>query len=121
MADGCIIFNALFLLGLAGIVVMLAFLLAATFTLLYNKLSSRLNVRLLTLMLIAWGAGATSLNWAVRPHLVSMLLLAVWLIWADELRRGEKIPVWRFPVLMLYGVICTENSSQVFLSCWRLP
>ena len=88
-------------LGLAGIVVTLAFLLAATFTLLYNRLSSRFNLRLLTLMLVAWGASATSLNWAVRPHLISMFLLAVWLIWADELRRGEKIPVWRFPVLIL--------------------
>ena len=30
-----------------------------------------------------------------------MFLLAIWLIWTDDLRRGEKIPLWRFPVLML--------------------
>jgi len=30
-----------------------------------------------------------------------MFLLAIWLIWADDLWRGENIPLWRFPVFML--------------------
>jgi hypothetical protein len=30
-----------------------------------------------------------------------MFMLAIWLVWADDLRRGEKIPLWRFPVFML--------------------
>ncbi len=87
--------------GLAGIVVLSAFLTASTFTLLYSKASTRLSLRIPVLVLVTWGALATSLNWAVRPHLVSMLFLAIWLIWADDLRRGEKIPLWRFPVFML--------------------
>jgi len=33
--------------------------------------------------------------------LMSMFMMAIWLIWADDLRRGEKIPLWRFPVFML--------------------
>lgn len=87
--------------GLTGIVALSAFLMAVTFTLLYNKLSNRLHLRLPVLMLVAWGMFATSLNWAARPHLVSMCLLAVWLLWADNLRRGENIPIWRFPIVML--------------------
>jgi hypothetical protein len=87
--------------GLAGIVALCALLLASTFTILYNVLSTRINLRIPIFMIVAWGAIATSLNWAIRPHLVSMFLLAVWLIWADDLRRGEKIPLWRFPVFML--------------------
>ena len=87
--------------GLAGIVAFSAFLLASTFTLLYNKLSTRLSLRIPIFIIIAWGVIATSLNWAVRPHLISMFLLAIWLIWTDDLRRGEKIPLWRFPVFML--------------------
>jgi hypothetical protein len=74
---------------------------AATFTLLYNKLSTRLSLRLPVLLLVGWGAIATSVNWSVRPHLVSMCLLAIWLLWADDLRRGEQVPFWRFPLLML--------------------
>ena len=87
--------------GLAGIVVLSAFLTAATFTLLYSKASIRLHLRIPVLVLVTWGALATSLNWATRPHLMSMLFLAIWLIWADDLRRGEKVPLWRFPVFML--------------------
>ena len=85
----------------AGLVLLAALLLAGTFTLLYKGLSERLHLRLPILILIAWGAIATSLNWAIRPHLVSMCLLAIWLLWTDDLRRGKKIPVWIFPAFML--------------------
>lgn len=87
--------------GLAGIVALSALLLASTFTILFSDLSTRLNLRIPVFLIIAWGAIATSLNWAVRPHVVSMFLLAVWLVWAGDLRRGIKIPLWRFPVFML--------------------
>ncbi len=87
--------------GLAGITAMSAFLMASTFSLLYIKISNRLGLRIPVLILVAWGALATSLNWATRPHLFSMLMLAIWLIWTDDLRRGEKIPLWQFPVFML--------------------
>jgi hypothetical protein len=87
--------------GLAGLVALSALLIASAFTFLYSKLSTRLSLRLPIFMIVTWGAIATSINWAVRPHLVSMLLLAIWLVWADSLRRGEKIPLWQFPVFML--------------------
>ena len=41
------------------------------------------------------------MNWVTRPHLASMLILAFWLVWADDLRRGEKFQVWQMPLLML--------------------
>ena len=87
--------------GTAGIVIFCAFLLAVTFTILYDNLTNKLNLRLPVLLLIAWGAGATSLNWAARPHVVSMCLLAIWLFWTDELRKNENVRIWPFPVLML--------------------
>ena len=97
-----VIFNIIYTYaGLAGIVAFSAFLVACAFSILYSKLSTRLSLRIPIFMIVAWGAIATSLNWAVRPHLVSMFLLAVWLVWTDDLRRGEKIPLWWFPVFML--------------------
>jgi hypothetical protein len=87
--------------GWAGLVLFAALLLAGTFTLLYEHLSTRLRLRLPILFLVAWGAIATSLNWAIRPHLISMLILSFWLIWTDDLRRGRKIPLWLFPIVML--------------------
>jgi len=87
--------------GLAGLVAFSALLIASTFTILFGKLSTRLSLRIPVFMIVAWGTIATSLNWAVRPHLVSMVLLAIWLVWTDDLARGKKIPLWWFPVFML--------------------
>lgn len=88
-------------LGLAGLVILSAALLASTFTCLYSYISSRLDIRLPVLALFLWGAAVTSLNWVTRPHLISMFLLAIWLIWTDRLARGEKIPLWAFFVTMV--------------------
>ena len=82
--------------GLAGLVLLAALLLAAAFTLIYSYTSSRVDARLPVLVLVLWGAAVTSLNWVTRPHLVSMCLLAIWLIWTDKAARGEKISPWIF-------------------------
>jgi hypothetical protein len=97
-----VIFYTIYLYtGLAGLVAFSALLIASTFTILFGSLSIRLNLRIPIIMIVAWGAFATSLNWVTRPHLISMLLLAIWLILADGLRRGQKIPLWYFPAFML--------------------
>jgi hypothetical protein len=88
-------------LGLNGIVVLSALLIASTFGLLFGYLSNRYNLRLPVFLLILWGAAASSLHWIARPHLFTMLFLAVWLIWLDRLRNGERIRLWRFLLLML--------------------
>jgi len=98
--------------GLPGLVLLSAALLASTFFIVYSYLVKRLSLRLPVLFIVAWGAFATSLNWAIRPHLFSMLLLAIWLVWADRLRRGEKISIWRFPLLMLVW----SNFHGVFIA-----
>lgn len=87
--------------GPAGLVLIAALLLAAAFSILYSRLSTQLDLRIPVLILVTWGAMATSLNWAVRPHLVSMYLLVIWLAWADDLYSGKKVQIWPFPLLML--------------------
>lgn len=98
--------------GLTGLVLLSATLLSSTFFIVYSYLVKRLSLRLPVLFIVAWGAFATSLNWAIRPHLFSMLLLAIWLVWADRLRRGEEISIWRFPLLMLVW----SNFHGVFIA-----
>jgi hypothetical protein len=88
-------------LGLAGLIVFLATLLASTFTFLYTYISSRMDSRLPVLVLFLWGAAITSLNWVARPHIISMFMLAIWLILADKLARHEKLPLWVFFVAMI--------------------
>lgn len=104
--------------GLSGIVIFSAITLASAFFLIYREVTMRSNVRLAAFVLVTWGALATSLNWAVRPHLISMLFLAIWLIWADRLRRGEKIPVWVFPVFMLlWSNVHGEFIAGILVLC----
>ncbi|MCZ2126306.1 MAG: hypothetical protein LC099_00845 [Anaerolineales bacterium] len=98
--------------GLPALVLVAALLLSTTFYLLYAYLVERFSLRLPTLFIVAWGAVASSLNWAIRPHLFSMFLFALCLIWADRLRRGERISVWRFPVLM----ILWSNLHGIFIA-----
>ena len=98
--------------GLKGIVLFSAIALASTFFLIYQYVSTRFQNRLGAFILVTWGALATSLNWATRPHLFSMLFLAIWLIWADKLRRGEKISIWIFPAFM----VLWSNTHGVFIA-----
>lgn len=98
---GVILYSIYAYTGLSGIAIFSAILLAGTFLLIYQSVITRSNTRLAAFLLVTWGALATSLNWAARPYLISMLFLAVWLIWTDKLSRGEKIPLWVFPAFML--------------------
>lgn len=98
--------------GLPGLVLLSALLLASTFFIIYNHLVQRFALRLPIFFIVVWGALATSLNWAIRPHLFSMFFLAIWLIWSDRLRRGEEISIWRFPILM----VVWSNFHGVFIA-----
>jgi hypothetical protein len=60
------------------------------------------NEPLLSFMLVLLGAVTTSIHWVTRPHLFTMLFLAIWLTWLDRLNRGETVKFWGFPILMLF-------------------
>jgi len=84
-----------------GIILLCGVVLATTFTLIYSDGVKRTGVRLGTLLIVFGGAVISSLHWIARPHLLTMFLLAIWLIWSERLASGKNIPLWYFPVLML--------------------
>jgi hypothetical protein len=47
------------------------------------------------------GALVTSVHWVIRPHLFTMLFLAVWLILTEGLSRAMPVKLWFFPMLMM--------------------
>lgn len=95
-----IFFNVYKTAGLLGLVLLSGVLIALAFYLLYDYTSERNDLRLLVLLLVIWGCAITSLNWAVRPHLFTMLFLVIWLIWIDRLTHGERVPILQFPAMM---------------------
>lgn len=100
--SGVLFFIAYSLFDERGIVLLSGILLATTFTLIYADSVARTRVHIATLGITIWGAAASSLHWVARPHLFTMLLLAIWLIWNERLASSEKIPLWYFPALMFF-------------------
>src|SRR5688572_14826112 len=99
--SGVLFYLAYALFAEKGMVILSAAALAAAFTLIYTGSVSRTGLRLPVFLLVAWGAAISSLHWIIRPHIFSMLLFAIWLVWTDRLARGEKVRWWYFPALML--------------------
>jgi hypothetical protein len=88
--------------GLNGVVLLASILIAVTFVMLYSESTSQNAKYFLAFMLTFLGALVTSIHWVTRPHLFTMLFLAVWIILIDRLYRGIPVKIWIFPVLMLF-------------------
>jgi len=99
--SGVLFYIAYLIFDERGIVILSAFLLAATFALIYSDGVKRTGTRLPVFFLVAWGAALSSLHWIARPHLFTMLLFALWLILNERLASGKNVPVWYFAGLML--------------------
>ena len=92
------------LAGLDGVILVTALLIAAAFTLVYADARRRSRMPLTALGIAILAALSSSLHWLPRPHVLTFLLLALWLAWLERVRRRETLSLWRFPVLMLIWV-----------------
>jgi len=110
--SGLLFYISYILFAEKGIVILSGVLLAGTFTLIYKDSVSRTNLRFSTFFVVIWGAAVSSLHWISRPHLFTMLMLAVWLIWNERLASGKKIPLWYFPA----GMLLWNNMHGEFIS-----
>src|SRR5689334_6680173 len=76
-----VIFSLVYsLAGLNGIALLVALIIALTFTLIYQELIRNDVPRLAAFMAVGWCAIASSLHWLARPHIFTFLFLAVWTI-----------------------------------------
>lgn len=89
------------LLGLNGVVFLAGILIASSFGFLYTEAVSQQAKYFMTLLLMLLGAFVTSIHWVTRPHLFTMLFLAIWIVLTDRLYRGIPVKLWIFPALML--------------------
>jgi hypothetical protein len=84
-------------MGLSGVVLLIAILIAATFTLAYQEMMRRNVFRVLALFVAALAALTSSLHWLARPHIFTFLFVAIWAYQLDNPKRR----LWFFPVIML--------------------
>jgi hypothetical protein len=99
--SGVIYYAAYILLGLNGVVLLASLLIAATFAILYQEAILQNAGSISTFLLMSLGAFVTSIHWITRPHLFTMLFLAIWLILTERLYRNAPVKVWIFPALMI--------------------
>ncbi len=103
-------------LGLAGPVLVHAVLIALTFVVLYAALRARWHGPLLTGGIVMLAAATSSIAWIVRPHVYTMLGLA--LCWAllDAWYRRALAPRWLWllpPIFLIWA-----NFHGGFLVGW---
>jgi hypothetical protein len=89
------------LLGLNGVVLLTALVIATTIVLVYREITHLGIPRLLAFGLALWAAAMTSAHWLARPHLFTLLFLAIWTPGLRRLSKGETAPLWLFPLIML--------------------
>ena len=87
---------------LDGVVLLCAFVIAVTFTLLFRQSYKRSGLLLVSLVWTILAAAAASLHWLARPHIFTLLLVVLWVGGIDGFRRGEHNKWWGFPLIMLF-------------------
>jgi hypothetical protein len=88
-------------LGLDGVVLLSAIVLALTFWLTYRAAVRRSGLGLVALGLTLLAVSASSLHWLARPHLFTLLLVVAWTDGLEKIARGERIGWWHQPLIML--------------------
>lgn len=92
------------LLGLDGVVLLTSLIVALTFTIVYHFSARRSGSPLIAVIFTFIAAGASSIHWLPRPHILTFLLLAIWVELLDSLARGESVKPHLFPLIMLLWV-----------------
>jgi hypothetical protein len=91
-------------MGLNGVVLLAILVIALTCTLVFRETARRSGSYLAAFILVFWMVAATLFHWLARPHLFSWLMTAIWAVAAERLARGERVPLWLFPLSMLVWV-----------------
>lgn len=100
------------LMGLNGVVLLTAIILGITFTLLYRDILQQKPTPLLAAAFSFLAALATSLHWLARPHIFTLLIFTLWVGRLRRVSQDQKVPIWQFPIIMLFWV----NTHGAFIA-----
>ncbi len=89
------------LLGLDGVILLTAILISISILVVFRYSIHKSGSPLVALFVTLLVAAATSLHWLPRPHVITLLFLAIWIHNLEELRTGRRVGIYVFPLLML--------------------
>jgi len=87
--------------GMGAVVLASLLVISFTIALLYRLVYRRCGNPLVSIVLTGLAAAAASIHWFARPHLITMLLLVVFLAILERVREGGTWLLWTLPVLMI--------------------
>ncbi|MGC1223386.1 MAG: hypothetical protein WA872_16550 [Candidatus Sulfotelmatobacter sp.] len=85
--------------GWAGLIMIFAAVLSAAFFLLYLRCGPATYVAGVATIVAAW---ATVPVWGVRPQVLSLLLISLWLLILDRSDRNPELLWWTLPLTLLW-------------------
>ena len=91
-------------LGLTGVVLFFAFVLALTHWLLYRWLRSKSKDILLCVSITMLATASSSSHWLARPHVFSLLFTVVWCQLLDRFQSRDNYSLRYLPLMMLLWV-----------------
>lgn len=86
--------------GLDGVVWLSGVIIASAHAIVYAQSVRRSSLPMLSMGVSILAVAAASLHWLPRPHVLTLLLLPLWLQGLEDLRRGTPPPWWQLPALM---------------------
>jgi hypothetical protein len=87
-----------------GIIFLCAMVISTTIYLLYRFMRKRSTTLLPALLVSFLVLLTTMVHWLARPHIISFLLLVLWIITLEQLIEGKHHLWWALPALMLLWV-----------------
>lgn len=94
--------------GLGGVVFLVSFIIAITFTLTYREMLKKGIFHIAALMVTLLAAFASNLHWLTRPHVFTFLFVALWAYKLED----KSAKWWHFPLIMLLWV----NTHGAFIA-----
>lgn len=85
--------------GYAGLIISFGAIITAAFIPLYLRCAA---VPIAAAAATLWGALATTVVWGVRPQILSLLLLSVWLLILERSEENPKLLWWTLPLTLLW-------------------
>lgn len=90
------------ILKLDGVIVLTALILATGFKLVYKYSSARSKAPTLSLLLTFIAISASTLHWLPRPHIITLLLLVIWIENLERVANNDtKAKLLTFPLIMM--------------------
>ncbi len=89
------------ILGLNGVILVCALVIATSFWLVYQSARAEDRSVAMAILVTFLAVVTSSLHWLARPHIFTFLLLAGWMLALTKLRKRYSRSWWLLPVLML--------------------